>query len=71
MTQAEKGAAFRARHERDTAFIIPNPWDVGSTGVLEHMGFEAPATTSLGYAQGSFTFAADAAGPRDIDQAFP
>ena len=50
MTQAEKGAAFRALHERDTAFIIPNPWDVGSTCVLEHMGFEALATTSLGYA---------------------
>ncbi len=29
LTQAEKGAAFRALHARDGAFIIPNPWDIG------------------------------------------
>ncbi|MEK7833520.1 MAG: isocitrate lyase/phosphoenolpyruvate mutase family protein, partial [Acidobacteriota bacterium] len=29
-TQDEKGRAFRELHERDTAFIIPNPWDVGT-----------------------------------------
>ena len=49
-TQAEKGKLFRALHERDSAFIIPNPWDIGSTHVLEHLGFEALATTSMGYA---------------------
>jgi 2-methylisocitrate lyase-like PEP mutase family enzyme len=49
-TQAEKGRAFRALHERDGAFIIPNPWDVGSARLLAHMGFEALATTSMGYA---------------------
>lgn len=49
-TQAEKGLAFRRLHERDAAFIIPNPWDVGSARILEHMGFEALATTSMGYA---------------------
>jgi 2-methylisocitrate lyase-like PEP mutase family enzyme len=49
-TQAEKGAAFRALHQRDRAFIIPNPWDVGSARLLAHMGFEALATTSMGYA---------------------
>ena len=27
LTQAEKGTAFRGLHERDDAFIIPNPWD--------------------------------------------
>ena len=32
-TQAEKGSAFRALHERDGAFIIPNPWDVGTVGL--------------------------------------
>jgi hypothetical protein len=26
-TQAEKGKAFRALYERDSAFIIPNPCD--------------------------------------------
>jgi 2-methylisocitrate lyase-like PEP mutase family enzyme len=49
-TQAEKGAAFRALHERDKAFIIPNPWDAGSARLLAHLGFEALATTSAGYA---------------------
>ena len=50
MTQAEKGRAFRQLHERSSAFIIPNPWDIGSTRILEHLGFEALATTSMGYA---------------------
>lgn len=49
-TQAEKGTAFRALHQRTRAFIIPNPWDVGSARLLAHMGFEALATTSMGYA---------------------
>jgi 2-methylisocitrate lyase-like PEP mutase family enzyme len=49
-TQAEKGQAFRALHERPGAFIIPNPWDVGTARVLAHLGFEALATTSMGYA---------------------
>ena len=50
VTQAEKGHAFRALHEREGAFIIPNPWDPGSTRLLAHLGFEALATTSMGYA---------------------
>jgi 2-methylisocitrate lyase-like PEP mutase family enzyme len=49
-TQAERGQAFRALHERDGAFIIPNPWDVGTARILAHLGFEALATTSMGYA---------------------
>jgi 2-methylisocitrate lyase-like PEP mutase family enzyme len=49
-TQTEKGIAFRALHNRDRAFIIPNPWDIGSARVLAHLGFEALATTSAGYA---------------------
>ncbi len=49
-TQAEKGRSFRALHERDHAFIIPNPWDIGSARVLAHLGFEALASTSMGYA---------------------
>ncbi len=48
--QAKKGAAFRALHERDKAFIIPNPWDIGTARLLAHVGFEALATTSAGYA---------------------
>jgi 2-methylisocitrate lyase-like PEP mutase family enzyme len=50
LTQAQKGIAFRALHERKGAFIIPNPWDVGSARLLAHLGFEALATTSAGYA---------------------
>ncbi|HTX56195.1 MAG TPA: isocitrate lyase/phosphoenolpyruvate mutase family protein [Candidatus Acidoferrales bacterium] len=42
--------AFRALHERKSAFIIPNPWDIGSARILERLGFEALATTSLGFA---------------------
>jgi 2-methylisocitrate lyase-like PEP mutase family enzyme len=50
LTQTEKAQAFRALHERDSAFIIPNPWDVGTARVLAHLGFQALATTSMGYA---------------------
>jgi 2-methylisocitrate lyase-like PEP mutase family enzyme len=50
MTQVEKGQTFRSLHERDGAFIIPNPWDVGTARLLERLGFEALATTSAGYA---------------------
>jgi 2-methylisocitrate lyase-like PEP mutase family enzyme len=49
-TQTEKGREFRALHARDGAFIIPNPWDVGTARLLERLGFEALATTSAGYA---------------------
>ena len=49
-TQQEKGEAFRALHERDGAFIIPNPWDAGTARMLTHLGFEALATTSAGNA---------------------
>lgn len=50
VTQGEKGAAFWALHARDGAFIIPNPWDIGTARLLAHLGFEALATTSAGYA---------------------
>src|SRR5215470_11235489 len=50
LTQTEKGNTFRALHERSSAFIIPNPWDVGTARLLAHLGFEALATTSAGYA---------------------
>jgi 2-methylisocitrate lyase-like PEP mutase family enzyme len=44
------GLAFRALHEREDIFVIPNPWDVGSARILAGMGFEALATTSAGMA---------------------
>ena len=49
-TQQEKGSRFRTLHQRDRAFIIPNPWDAGTARLLARMGFEALATTSAGYA---------------------
>jgi len=49
-TQEQKATAFRALHERDGAFIIPNPWDAGTAKLLAALGFEALATTSLGLA---------------------
>lgn len=46
----DKGNIFRSLHERQGAFIIPNPWDVGTARVLASLGFEALATTSAGFA---------------------
>ncbi len=45
-----KARNFRALHEHAGAFVIPNPWDVGTARVLASMGFEALATTSAGFA---------------------
>src|ERR1700709_789447 len=50
ITQTEKAKAFKALHERAEAFIIPNPWDLGSAKILDGLGFEALATTSGGFA---------------------
>ena len=50
MNQAEKAKAFRALHERPGAFLIPNPFDIGTMKILEGLGYEALATTSAGLA---------------------
>jgi 2-methylisocitrate lyase-like PEP mutase family enzyme len=47
---AEKRARFRALHEREQLFVMPNPWDAGSARLLAAAGFEALATTSAGFA---------------------
>ena len=49
-TQIQKAETFRALHARPQAFIIPNPWDVGTARMLAKIGFVALATTSAGYA---------------------
>jgi 2-methylisocitrate lyase-like PEP mutase family enzyme len=46
----DRRARFRALHEREQLFLMPNPWDVGSARLLESAGFEALATTSAGFA---------------------
>ena len=50
LAQSEKGRFFRELHDRDRAFIIPNPWNAGTARLLAHLGFRALATTSMGYA---------------------
>lgn len=49
-TQAEKVAQFQRLHEADGAFLIPNPWDIGSAVRLQSLGYPALATTSSGFA---------------------
>lgn len=49
-SQQEKSARFRALHQRPGAFVMPNPWDIGSARLLASLGFEALATTSAGFA---------------------
>lgn len=48
-TVEEKRRAFRALHAQG-CFVIPNPWDLGSARWLQHLGFEALASTSAGVA---------------------
>ena len=50
MNQSAKIAAFRALHQGPHAFVMPNPWDLGSLRILEALGFEAFGTTSAGLA---------------------
>lgn len=50
MTAETRRDRFRALHARDHAFVMPNPWDLGSVRLLESLGFEALATTSAGMA---------------------
>jgi 2-methylisocitrate lyase-like PEP mutase family enzyme len=49
-SDTERRARFRALHEREQLFVMPNPWDVGSARLLQSAGFEALATTSAGFA---------------------
>jgi 2-methylisocitrate lyase-like PEP mutase family enzyme len=49
LTTTEKRAAFRSLHASG-CFVLPNPWDIGSARMLQHLGFEALASTSSGYA---------------------
>ncbi len=50
MDQQKRVVRFRALHEREGIFIIPNPWDIGTARILASTGFEALATTSAGMA---------------------
>jgi 2-methylisocitrate lyase-like PEP mutase family enzyme len=48
-TPETKRAAFRALHAQG-CFVLPNPWDLGSARLFQHMGFHALASTSSGFA---------------------
>ena len=56
---------FRALHESG-CFVVPNPWDVGTALYLQHLGFEALATTSAGVAFSRGLPDTVAAIPRDV-----
>ena len=43
--QFEKATRFRALHD-GPAFVIPNPWDIGTARLLAGLGFQALATSS-------------------------
>ena len=49
-TPHERAAAFLALHVPGRPLLLPNPWDIGSARLLAHLGFEALATTSGGFA---------------------
>jgi len=49
MKQSSAIEDFRRLHESG-CFVLPNPWDAGSAVYLAHLGFEALATTSAGFA---------------------
>ena len=49
-TQRAKAETFRALHQRNGIFMVPNPWCAGSAKILTSLGFEALATTSAGLA---------------------
>ena len=50
MSASDRRARFRALHDAEKLFVMPNPWDVGSARLLASCGFEALATTSAGFA---------------------
>ena len=56
---------FRALHESG-CFVLPNPWDVGTSVYLQHLGFRALATTSAGAAFALGKPDTASAVPRDV-----
>lgn len=46
MNQSQRAERFRELHQRSGAFLLPNPWDIGSALLLQGLGFEALATSS-------------------------
>ena len=66
VTQAEKAETFKALHQGGKAFILPNPWDIGSAQMFAGQGAKALATTSAGHAGTIGTFDGKNAVSRDL-----
>jgi 2-methylisocitrate lyase-like PEP mutase family enzyme len=49
-TAGDQATRFRRLHEGPGPLVMPNPWDAGSARLLAHLGFQALATTSSGFA---------------------
>src|SRR6185312_11154720 len=62
---AARRADFRRLHQSG-CFVIPNPWDTGTSRYLRHLGFRALATTSSGFAFSCGLPDTDWAVPRDL-----
>jgi 2-methylisocitrate lyase-like PEP mutase family enzyme len=43
-SQKEKCETFRDLHQSGEAFIVPNPWDLGSAKLLQGLGLRARKT---------------------------
>lgn len=65
MGLCEPMSTFRQLHESG-CFVIANPWDMGTARYLQHLGFQALATTSSGLAFSRGLPDADWAVPRDV-----
>ena len=50
MTDQNKGAAFRALHQKGNPFILANAWDIGSAKMLAGLGAQAIGTSSAAHA---------------------
>ncbi len=50
VSQESKCKTFVSLHQQSGAFLLPNPWDIGSAKTLQGLGFKALATTSSGLA---------------------
>lgn len=49
-SHADKAKVFAALHTARDGFILPNPWDAGSSKIMAHHGFRALATSSAAFA---------------------
>lgn len=48
-TAAKRRAIFKDLHQAGKAFLMPNPFDIGSARILDGMRFDAMATSSAGF----------------------